>query len=351
LEARKIISILTVVLVSTDLLAHHGPVTNASLYETDELIELEGEMIEVFWHNPPTRGRLEVVGADGEATIWEVELGSGPRSMEGRGLEAADFLGPSKIAGFVARKGSNSFGALHVLLPNGQEITRSSRPLRWSNVMVPEGSSTVIDPAKVAEDRETATSIFRMWETGRGAGPKRDLSMDWLTERGREAAASYDPVADNREINDCRQGMPDMMFDPPPLNIIDLGDRIILEAAEYNTTRTIYLDTAASSEPEFSRTGYSTGRWVGDTLLVTTTNVDWPFYSDLGFPQSDQVTYLERFSVSDDGSFLNHSITITDPVMATRPFTIERTRDWAPGAVIPPYNCVVDWEEGAATTG
>ncbi|MFL2546807.1 MAG: DUF6152 family protein [Candidatus Rariloculaceae bacterium] len=348
-EIRLVVT-LVMLLGSPGLWAHHGPVTNASLYDTDELVELEGEMTEVFWHNPHTRGRLEVVEADGEVRVWEVELGAGPRSMEGRGLAAEDFLGPMKVAGFVARRGNSSFGALHVLLPNGEEMTRSDRPLRWSNVMVRDGSSTIIDPARVTRDRETATSIFRMWETGRGAGPERDLSMDWLTERGREAAATYDPVADNREINDCRQGMPDMMFDPPPLHIVDNGDRITLEAAEYNTTRTIYMDTAASPEPEFSRTGYSTGRWVGDTLFVTTTNVDWPFYSDLGFPQSNQVTYLERFSVSDDGSFLHHSITITDPVMATRPFTIERTREWAPGAEIPPYNCVVDWEEGAAIT-
>ncbi len=341
----KATNLLALLLISPTLTAHHGPVTNASLYETDELVELEGEMIEVLWHNPHTRGRLEVVGADGEATIWEVELGSGPRSMEGRGLVADDFLGPMKVAGFVARKGANSFGALHVLLPNGQEITRSDRPLRWSNVEVADGPSAIIDPAKVAEDRRTATGIFRTWESGRGSGPERDLSLEWLTESGKQAAASFDPVADNTEINECRQGMPDMMFDPPPMQILDLGDRISIETAEYNTTRTIYLDSETRPEPELSATGYSTGRWVGQALIVTTTHVDWPYYSELGFPQSDQVRYLERFSVSDGGNVLNYSITATDPVMLSRPYSIERTKRWEPGVVIPPYNCVADWED------
>ena len=84
--------------------------------------------------------------------------------------------------------------------------------------------------------------------------------MDWLSQRGREAAAAYDPVVDNLEINACRQGMPDMMFDPPPMQIVDLGDRITIETAEYNTTRTIYLDSATSPEPEFSRTTATTTR-------------------------------------------------------------------------------------------
>ena len=43
-------------LVSPALLAHHGAVSNGVLYYTDNLIELEGEMTEVFWHNPHARG-------------------------------------------------------------------------------------------------------------------------------------------------------------------------------------------------------------------------------------------------------------------------------------------------------
>ena len=59
---------LAFVLVSPTLLAHHGPVTNGVLYYTDDVIELEGEMTEVFWHNPHTRGRLSVVDDAGEET-------------------------------------------------------------------------------------------------------------------------------------------------------------------------------------------------------------------------------------------------------------------------------------------
>ena len=93
--------------------------------------------------------------------------------------------------------------------------------------------------------------------------------------------------------------------------------------------------------------GHSVGHWEGDTLVVTTTNVDWPYYSGDGTPQSDQVSYLERFSVSDDGKTLNYSITIDDPVIFTEPFTMDRTREAAPGIVLEPFNCIFNWEDAA----
>ena len=108
------------------------------------------------------------------------------------------------------------------------------------------------------------------------------------------------------------------------------------------------MDTATSPEPEPSGTGYSTGRWAGETLVVTTTHLDWPYWSEFGLPQSDQsTTILERFSVSDNGNGLDYALTVSDPVMFTRPLTIEDTRYWTPGREIPPYNCVVDWEDSA----
>jgi len=325
------------------LLAHHGAVTNSVLYETDEVVELEGEMVEVFWHNPHTRGRLSVVDDSGEETIWEIELGGGPQAMARRGLSADDFVGRVRVAGFVSRRGNNTFGPIHVLLPSGVELTQGNRELRWSNERVAT-APRMADPARVAAERQTATSVFRTWGRKEGAEPEEDLSRDWLTERGRELNAAYNPIEDNIELSECRQGMPDAMFDPVPMQIVDLGDRITFEVLEYNTKRTIYMDSETSPEPAPSGTGHSTGRWAGDTLVITTTHIDWPYWSEWGLPQSDQSTLLERLSVSDGGNVLNHSVTLYDPVNFTRPFTIERTRTWAPGVEIPPYNCVVDWE-------
>ena len=130
------------------------------------------------------------------------------------------------------------------------------------------------------------------------------------------------------------------------MQISDEGDRIRIHVAEYNIQRVIHLEPV---EPpaEASHVGHSLGRWDGDTLVVTTTGVDWPYYSEEGTPQSDQVSYVERLSTSSDGNTLNYSITITDPVVFVEPLTMERTREWMPGYEIPPYNCIPEWEEGA----
>lgn len=334
-------------IASPALLAHHGSVNNGVLYLTDNLIELEGEMIEVFWHNPHTRGRLKVVDDAGEETIWLIELGPGPRTMERRDIYPDDFIGNVRVAGYLSRRGENEIGPLHILLPDGREYAQGNRELRWAGdriVTAPEQ----IDPARIAEAQRTANGIFRMWGRKEGEEPEVDMSRDWLSERGRELHAGYDPVNDNMELAECRQGMPDAMWDPVPMEIADQGDRITMEVSEYNTARTVYMDSATAPEPVPSATGYSTGRWVGETLIVTTTHIDWPFYSEFGLPQSDQATLLERFSVSDGGNVLHHSITVTDPVTLSRPYTLERTRTWMPGFEIEPYNCVVEWDESAS---
>ncbi len=54
-------------------LAHHGAVTQPSLYLTDDFVELRGEIVDVFWRNPHTRARMLVTGDDGEEQLWEGE--------------------------------------------------------------------------------------------------------------------------------------------------------------------------------------------------------------------------------------------------------------------------------------
>jgi len=349
MKALRFLIPLVTALASTGLLAHHGAVTNSALYDTDEILELEGELIEILWQNPHTRGRLSVVNDAGEETVWEVELGSRPNSLARRGLAAEDFLGQVKIAGHVARRGTYGLGALHVLLPDGREIVQGNRSLRWGSEEV-ASRPAVLDPAKVAAAREAADGIFRTWSRRQGMNIEpqlRALDLEF-TDRGRELNAAYDPLEDNIEVVECRQGMPDTMFDPVPMEITNEGDRIIIHIDQYDTRRTVYMDPeAAPAEPVPSDTGHSTGRWDGDTLVVTTTHIGWPYYTEIGMPQTDQASYVERFSVSDGGNRLDYSIVIDDPVVLTEPFTLESFREWTPGVEIPPYNCVISWEDFA----
>jgi len=325
------------------LLAHHGAVTNGALYLTDEFIELEGEITEVFWRNPHARARISVVDDDGERTIWELELGPGPRGFEARGLVADDFVGRVRVAGYRSKRNPDSLGVLHVLLPGGQEYAQGNREPRWADTRV-ANAVREIDPAKVAEARRTANGVFRVWSRRLGGRPQPADYGHLLSERGRELFAEFNAATDNPEL-ECRTGMATSMLDPVPMEIIDEGDHITIHLEEYDIRRTVYLDPDRSGvEPQGSPLGYSVGRWEGDTLVVTTTHIDWPYLDPYGTPQSADVQYLERFELSDDQTMLNYSLTATDPVMFTAPIIMERQRRWTPGVEIPPFNCVAEWE-------
>ena len=337
----KATTLLAMFLVSPTLLAHHGAVTQGALYHSDVLTELEGEVVEVLWRYPHARARLKVVGDDGEETIWELELGPPPNGFESRGIFAEDFEGRLKVAGHVSRRRPNILGVLNVLMPNGMEYARGNRELMYSTVRAADGGRPppeVPDAAKVAEAEAAADGIFRVW--GRGSSPESDIPTELFTERAHELIAAYDPLVDNADIQ-CRQGMPDTMYDPTFLEITNLGDTIVMHVQEFNIHRTIHM---TENDPEPSDVGYSTGRWDGDTLIMNTTHVDWPYWSEIPVPQSDQTSYLERFSISDGGRTLHHSITIADPVVFAEPFTIERTREWTPGVELLVRECV-DWSD------
>ena len=61
--------------------------------------------------------------------------------MEQRGLAEEDFLGQVRVAGFRSRRGTNSIGTIHVLLPSGVEYVQGNRELRWSNETVARNGS------------------------------------------------------------------------------------------------------------------------------------------------------------------------------------------------------------------
>ena len=260
------------------------------------------------------------------------------------GISEEDLLGHVRVAGYRSKRNSDSLGVLHLLLPSGQEYVPGNREPLWSNT----GVSIVLqepDPARAAEERETANGIFRMWSRRLGPRPQAESYAHLLTERGRELFAEFDGPRDNPELA-CESGVAATMFDPNPMEVVDNGDRITLILEEYDIRRTIHLSENAEPESqEGTPLGFSVGHWEGNTLVVTTTHFDWPYLDPYGTPQSDQVEYLERFELSDDETMLSYSLTATDPIMFTAPITLEHQRRWAPGIEIPPFDCAGDWED------
>ena len=68
--------------------------------------------------------------------------------------------------------------------------------------------------------------------------------------------------------------------------------------------------------------GYSTGKWEGDTLIVDTRGFNGKTWLDqTGKPTSDALHVTERFRRTDFGH-LDIQITIDDPKVYTKPWTL-----------------------------
>ena len=70
--------------------------------------------------------------------------------------------------------------------------------------------------------------------------------------------------------------------------------------------------------------GFSTGRWEGNVLTVTTTHLKQGWLRRNGVPESDQTTLIEQFIRN--GKYLTHVVIITDPVYLAEPMI--RTTDF-----------------------
>ena len=324
---------------------HHGSNSNPDLYLAENLLVLEGEISRILWRNPHPRLMLTVVGDDGAQTDWELEMPGSINGLIANGLDE-DFVRIGervRAAGVVSRRDPTSIGLLHLLLPSGEEYVSGNRENLWSEERVATRRDTP-SPAAVRAAEESADGIFRVWGPRTSPRPAPQKYAGLLTEHGQEMAARYYGPRDNPEF-ECQTGIPTHMFDPVPMEITDGGDRIHIHAEEYNMRRVVYL-TEDRPEPEPSSVGYSTGRWEGDTLVVETTHIDWPYFDPYGTPQSDRMSYVETFRVADDGSRLDYTIVATDPVMFTDPVELERGWRWQPGLqMVEDFDCVADWDD------
>jgi hypothetical protein len=117
------------------------------------------------------------------------------------------------------------------------------------------------------------------------------------------------------------------------------GVIVILQEAD-GGVRQIFTDGRAhTADPQPSWMGYSVGRWEGDSLMVDTVGFnDKGWLDGAGHPHSEALKVLERYRRRDFGH-MDVEVTIDDPKMYTRPFTIKYTLDLVPDSDVAEYVC------------
>jgi hypothetical protein len=174
--------------------------------------------------------------------------------------------------------------------------------------------------------------------------PAVDINAYPLTPVARAQLAAFDRSTDNPTANCVPKGMPTIMEAPYPIELVrQEGGHILLRLEEYDLERPIYMDgpNVTRELPQPSPLGFSVGRWEGAALVVRTTRISWPFFSQLGIRQSPAVEIVERFTPTADGSRLDYEMTVTDPATFTRPVVLRQYWLWLPSVTLLPYQCTV----------
>jgi hypothetical protein len=107
----------------------------------------------------------------------------------------------------------------------------------------------------------------------------------------------------------------------------------------WNTTRAIWMDGRPRPHElaEHTSMGFSTGRWVGNTLEVTTTHLKEGWLRRNGVARSDAATVTEHFIRH--GNHLTWSVFVQDPKYLEEPFFRNRDYTLAENGSIGAYPC------------
>jgi hypothetical protein len=323
--------------------AHHSFLGR---FDRQSLMELEGDVTALMWRNPHTYMTVRVVDGDGSSADWEIETSS-LSVLRRQGVVDTFAVGDHvRIAGYPPVGEKKEMYVRHLLLPDGRELLMDTglRP-RWSDRTV--GSDSVL-AIREGDPSRPELGLFRVWSFVRNGprlfrevvDPTFDIQSYPMTYAARAALADFDFATQNPTANCAPKGMPTIMEQPYPIELVQLdnGD-ILLRIEEYDLERMIFMGPVTRELTEPTPLGFSTGAWDGRTLIVTTTRVSWPYFSQMGIPQNPAARIVERFAPTADGSRLDYSLTVTDPATFTEPVTVSTYWIYVPGVELLPYQC------------
>ena len=305
--------------------AHHS----RAEFARGTMREIEGEVVQVLWRNPHVMLSIRTHSADGSEEMWEMEAGDAGtlarRGLTDEYIRAGDQV---RAAGLTSDRRENWLTLDHVMLSNGTELVFGGGGSRWSTEYLGGGrrAETVVAGAEAAPE-----GIFRVWF--REGRPRYDvIEQPPLTPAARAAWEAYDPLRDDPVLDCVLPGMPRVMTmtGSRPIEFEQRGEGILLHSENYNRTRIIHMGAEENADQVAATPlGYSRGRWDGNTLIVTTNRVSWPYFELpplYGIPQSEEVEIVERFTLGENE--LAYDFWANDPVNFTQPIEQENFFIW-----------------------
>ncbi len=301
--------LLFTMLKTTASYAHHNQFQG---FDPEEEQVVTGTVERFAWQNP--HAYIYVASGEGnEARSWRIEtlsiafmrqMGWGPDTLRA-GDNVTAKINPSRTEG-------RATGWLLDIAVKGRDVPSLTDEKRVGAIF--SGQSTQTDAR--------AKSVSGTWITLiDSAAPWKwidDPSQLKLTEAGRRAVASYDPVAASSRASCEPRPAPRIMI-AADRKSIELADDAVWIRAEYDVTeRVAYFD----ARPPAGRTvhGHSLARWQDGVLIVETSNfTENPIGITAALPSSNEKHLVERFTLGADGQSLLYSFELIDPVYLAQP--------------------------------
>jgi len=344
--------VLGLVICAAELWAHHS----TAEYDSNAMAEARGEVVSVLWRNPHVRFRISTAAIDGNDQLWELE-GTDVTRLD-RGGVRHDLIEVGDVVTFAGNPSTRNARRMYVtnmLLADGREILlRGSAQPRWAP------DRLVNTDARVAAASTVATAaadddgfIGKVLVPTRGPAPAW-LSNPPLTDAARAGRAAYDAVTDDPVLGCVSPGMPRVLTRSGPyaIRFLRRGADIVQQNEWFEIDRLIHMDgREPPPDQPYTPLGYSAGRWDSDTLVITTTHIDWPYfqlYGLEGVPQSRAMRIVERFTPRDNFATVAYDISATDPATFTETVTYENyvTFRWDPALEFLPYDCIEEEHQG-----
>lgn len=334
--SRRIILLACLVSFGSSAHAHHS----YTEFNQRETVEIEGTLVAVKWQNPHTQLEVRVPGSP-DGLLWDIEMGSiNSLRRQNAPLDSFAVGDVVKVAGWPSKRSAARMYATNVL-GGGYELMFQTTAARWPDAKHYTESFVASNSAAAAPATPT---LFRVWAIDESDPDTRPGFINRfqysLTDAAKQAVAAFDPVTQSVSTGCTPKGMPLLMGQPFPIELVDRGDTILLRLEEYDAVRTIYLPAAAQRAPrEASPLGRSLGHWDDAALVVETDLIDTPYFSSRGIPLSKAARTVERFSLANEGRRLVYNLTVTDP--ATFAVPAEAMRAWVArdGEEVLPFDC------------
>lgn len=309
---KRLLLLLCPLLVPVAATSHHAAVE----YTDGDLVEVAGVLTRIMWRQPHVALFVEVDREQGGTREWRVENNFDPFRLAIAGITEDLFaVGEEVVVYGQKSRLRDSILATNILTESATEVVLplygTVADQRWSGSNLVGSANTFTEPEPV--DAEAVdVGFFRTWRTGRS--PMASLPDLNLTDAAMASRQEWNEL-DNPIMRCEPQGLPEPIMHPGSLDVRQEGDRIVLHHSWLDTRRTVYMEPDVSAEDrQPSRLGFSQGSWQDErTLVVKTTNIDWPYFFRMR--QGDSIELMEVYRLSEDQNRLDAELTIADPFL------------------------------------